>query len=153
MKQSPLSYCIWLLSRREYSEKELRQKLVKKEIAPDLIDATLERLKHYGYQSDTRVARQVGMAHQTKGLRWLKAKLATKGVGQDVLDQVEDLSDDESRLALALARFEAKDLSDEKTFTKATRYLLSRGFSYDKVSKGLKELRSSRLSHSSSDSE
>lgn len=153
MKQSPLSYCIWLLSRREYSEKELRQKLLKKEIAPDQIDATLGRLKHYGYQSDTRVARQVSLAHQSKGLRWLKAKLATKGVGQDVLDQVEDLSDDESRLALALARFESKDLSDEKTFAKATRYLLSRGFSYDKVSKGLKELRSSRLSHSSSDSE
>ena len=52
----PLETAVRLLARREYAEKELRQKLLRQNFDPDSISTVMATLKEGGYPGDTPVA-------------------------------------------------------------------------------------------------
>lgn len=131
---SALSYVIWLLSRRDYSEKELRQKLALKEHTPEAIDAAILQAQTYGYQSDQRFAEvQTRQKANAAGDRKLRMQMKTKGVDVDVIEQaLEALPDENHRAFEAMRRFRGKT-PDAALHQKAFRFLAGRGFSFDSI--------------------
>lgn len=131
---NPLSYVIWLLSRRDYSEKELRQKLAQKEHAPDAIDKAIQQAQAYGYQSDARFAEvQTRQKANAAGDRKLRMQMKTKGVDDATIAQALSALPDENRRAFeAMRRFRGKT-PDTALQQKAFRYLAGRGFSFDSI--------------------
>ncbi|HMW48504.1 MAG TPA: regulatory protein RecX [Marinagarivorans sp.] len=92
MEQTPpppavYPYALMLLSRREYSKAELKQKLLRRfgADAKALIEATLERLAQDDYQSDQRFTESFinSRLHRGYGLNRIKLELRQKGIDQE----------------------------------------------------------------------
>lgn len=85
--QSLYQYALMLLSRREYSQTELRQKLAHRfgADALDLINTTLLRLAADNYQSDERFTDNYVYSRLQKGfgLNRIKLELRQKGIDQE----------------------------------------------------------------------
>mgnify|MGYP000559479713 FL=1 len=69
-KQTALHCGVGLLSRREHSEFELRQKLSSREFDSDEIDIAIERLLEKDYLSDTRFAQSTCRHRVNRGYGW-----------------------------------------------------------------------------------
>lgn len=138
-----LKYSIFLLSRRDYSEKELRTKFKEKEYTQVDSNKIIEYLKENKYQSDERFARAYINSKISKiGLSKLKSKLIyEKGVSSDIIDEVTsemDFDETENILRIIKTKYKNKDLKDQKERSKAFRYLASKGFSFDDINKAIK---------------
>lgn len=144
-------YCLQLLSRREYSQLELRQKLTQQGNESHVIDECLARLVADNYQSEQRFAEmfcrtRISQRHGSKKIRY---ELQQKGI-------------DDTLINTALAEHDtawvenAKYLIGRKTprgnvgkiftdFTlksKITRFLLGKGYDYDTINTAFEILQS-----------
>lgn len=126
---------IRLLSRREYSYKELELRF-KNDYVDSNIDCALQALVNDGYQSDTRfvesfVRYRIG---QGQGLNKIRFELKGKGIdSQLLLEAVDVLDPDWYQLAVEVAerKFGGSDLSERKQQAKLMRFIMQRGFSPD----------------------
>jgi len=90
MTMTPYNRALDLLSRRPYSSKDLRRKLIQKEIPPDEADRIIERLTESGLLDDTRYAlsyarsKLVGAGASTRRVR---QELARKGVAAELVGE------------------------------------------------------------------
>jgi len=142
VKYSSLNYSLWLLGKRAYSEKQIREKLAKKEYPTEEIEATVKKLRDLKFLDDLEFARNFirqATSSKPKGKYRLTMELSQKGVAKDLIEQAisENLTD-ESKLALdTLKRYGKKfaRLDRQKRFEKSIRFLLARGFSYDDAKK------------------
>lgn len=136
-------YCVWLLSRREQSEYELKQKLRAKGCEEDLCREALSWVKEMGFQSDERCASAKARSEsKRKGNYLVKQKLESIGLDKDLVSQVlEEQPEETERIKDLCQKFEGK-LVDEKAYSKALRYLVSRGFPYQASKKELDEVKS-----------
>lgn len=164
LQHNLLAKAVAILSRREHSEKELRQKLQRYTDDFDAIDATISRLQRENWQSDERF---VETFVQSREHRWGNQKilhaLSQHDLDNAQLDELkEDLKDSEYERAreVWIKRFGAKygvdlygdiesTIDDEllegtehqsleeqmKDKAKQVRFLASRGFSADVVYK------------------
>ncbi len=81
------------LAMREHTAKELRQKLMQKQYAPDTIATTLATLQGSGAQSDERYAEILVRSRQSRnpeGKVMLLRRLAEKGVSSQLARRVVD---------------------------------------------------------------
>lgn len=140
-KQSARIYATWLLGRREWSAKELEQRLKFKEFTPDEIQDCLTFLQAHGLQDDARFAEmRVHSKSRVLGNRRLKQDLANKGVSADLVEQqMQGLPNESERAWQAAARFQGKELTPELN-GKIWRFLMSRGFGSDAIKATLKQL-------------
>lgn len=79
-----------LLARREHSQRELQRKLAKRfEVAPEAIQAAVERLTAQGLQSDQRLAEAYLRSRSNSGQGPLKiqAELREKGVDAEIVQR------------------------------------------------------------------
>lgn len=136
-------YCMWLLSRRELSEYELKQKLKGKGCDEDLCSEATKWLKETGIQSDARCAEtKARLESKKKGNYSVRQKLESVGLDKELISQVISEQPEESeRIRVLCQKFEGK-LVDDKAYTKALRYLVSRGFPYQACKKELDSLKS-----------
>jgi len=141
-QQSAKSYALWLLSRREWSAKELRQRLKLKGYEEPDIEACLALLEQHGLQSDTRFAHsRVRSKASQLGNRRLRQDLAAKGISADLVSEsLEEAGDELERARAAARRFEGKAWTPELQ-AKAWRFLMSRGFGSDAIRQTLKSLK------------
>lgn len=123
------------LSYRARSESEIRQYLRRKDVADDVADELVERLRRVGLVDDAAFASlwvRNRQATSPRGGRALRQELWQKGIARDVVDDaLTDL--DETEQALAAARPRAHRLAglDAPEFRKKlTDFLLRRGFAY-----------------------
>lgn len=82
--------CMHLLEKRDYTEKQLRDKLRtgKTEYPPEVIDAAIEYVKSYRYVDDARYAAQyIESRKSRKSRRQLEQELFQKGVAREVASQ------------------------------------------------------------------
>jgi regulatory protein len=99
-----------LLEARPRSTAELRDRLRRKEFAPEAIDQAVERLEELGLLDDRAFARmwvENRQAYRPRGPAALRNELQRKGVDRAVVDQVlsnEALTGDQSAHAAELAR-------------------------------------------------
>ncbi|MCV6588127.1 MAG: recombination regulator RecX [Marinobacterium sp.] len=126
-----------LLGRREYSLKELHQKLGVGHPSA-MIDEVLTQMVAEGYQSDRRfcevyLRNRVG---QYYGLNRVRQDMRQKGIAASMLTEVlEEQAPDWYELALQarLRRFPEPDRTDRKQGAKILRHLLQRGFNMDEA--------------------
>ncbi len=131
------SKAIQYLARREYTRKELVDKLGK--LSPENVEAVLNSLESDGYQSDRRFTESfVRMrAAQGHGLNRIRFDLQKKGVGSNLLNEIlEELCVDwYEQAAEVYSRKYALELndSDYKEKSKRIRFMSQRGYSMDEI--------------------
>ncbi|MFV8782038.1 regulatory protein RecX [Microbulbifer sp. SA54] len=150
--QALFTAAIDLLSRREHSCHELRQKLVSK--FPDAdFESVLERLQALNYQSDQRFAEVFARSRVQRGqgpLR-IRQELQLRGIGNSLVQEsMEQLAQEVDWFELAadqLLRKFRRPVSDalprdqqQKERARRQRYLAYRGFSGDAVRYAIEEL-------------
>lgn len=141
-KRPAKEYVGFLMGRREYSRKELEQKMKLKGYEPLMIEQTLDWMTEHNYQSDERFAASVVRQQGRRlGNSRLSQNLQQKGVDKElILESLEQADDEGERANGVIDKFSKYDLTDLKIKQKAFRFLMSRGFSYDLTQKAWKEL-------------
>ena len=130
------------LSRREYSYKELQQKLQGYAEEQDDLPALLEDFKKRGWLSEERYTEQVVHARKGKfGSLRVAHELREHGVAEDLVAKaVAEVKSDEVANARAICRkkFDAPPTNREQ-WAKQARFLQSRGFSFDVIKQVLRD--------------
>ena len=130
------------LSRREYSYKELQQKLQGYAEEQDDLPALLEDFKKRGWLSEERYTEQIVHARKGKfGSLRIAHELREHGVAEDlVVKAVAEVKSDEVANARAICRkkFDAPPTTREQ-WAKQARFLQSRGFSFDVIKQVLRD--------------
>lgn len=126
------------LSRREYSRKELREKLVQALEAGQSaseVDAVLDELESKKYLSNERYARsRVRMRSARYGNRRLAYELAMKGIdAEEVQEALQEAGDEFERARAVWSRRYGNPPEDYKEKTRQARFLAARGFGFDMI--------------------
>jgi regulatory protein len=139
-----------MLGRRELSEKQVRQRLARKEYSQDEIDDAVARLREERAINDQRVAAAIarmetGIRKRGKvrvGMQIERAGIA-KETAKEAIDEVFGAIDDEALLEASLRkRLRGKEtIADQREFGRLFRYLIGQGFESDRVMKALKAYR------------
>lgn len=136
-KMKPKEYCIYLLSKREYSIKEIRNKLKAREHSEDEINETIEWLQENKFQSDEDYASmRVRSKKATLGNMRLKYELSLKGISEDIIkQQLAELPSEENRVYAILKQKNISKNMEIKEKQKIYRQLAGKGFSFDNINK------------------
>lgn len=146
-----LNKAYFFLKFRPRSEKEVREYLYKKvkttHWSREAADKIIEKLKDQELINDEKFVDWFVRNRTTlkpKGEKMLRRELFQKGIDTELIDNFfsKNIIDEES-LALQIlekrwSRY--KNISPQKRFEKATRFLLSRGFNYDICKKTIEYL-------------
>lgn len=141
-QDSVLNYSLNLLSYRPRSEHEIRFRLERKKISPELIDQTFAKLKELGLLDDAKFVQwwQKGRDEfKPRSARILRLELAKKGVPREIIAENLDGSFEKEteRVNAAFAKkFKRPDHHDRE---RIIRFLASRGFSWDLIQTLLSE--------------
>ncbi len=132
-------YAVKILSIKDRTEKELRDKLREKKYPEDEIDGAVEDMKGYGYIDDARYAARFaadGFNLRGHGSARIKTDLIKKGVSRDIVDSVleQNQTDPRERIREVLkVRFSSADLSNPKERNRILGFFSRRGYSYRDV--------------------
>lgn len=128
------NYIIFLLGRREYSQKEIRAKLKLREHTDEEIENALIWAKENNYQSDERYTKnQVKYGSSKKSNNKLFYEMKSKGIDEEIIKEAIDILDsEEDRIILALEKYKYKEMTD-KLKEKAFRSLAMKGFYYSNI--------------------
>lgn len=145
-EQELRQWLLGLLSRREYSAQELRQKLTQKGASAEQITALLEWAQQRNYQSELRYARMQVNAKLHKGYGWfyISQFCVQQGIHKELLQQLLDESEiDWFEVATSAYRkkYADKPIVDYQDKLKRMRYLQSRGFGSDLIQLVFAELK------------
>ncbi len=143
-----LEYALWLLGRRAYSIKRIREKLEGKKFESEDIDAAIKRLIELKFLDDFEFAknfiRQSALG-KPKGVRRVRFELLHKGIENDVIEDAlleGNLAESEEELikkALKTYIKKSTNLAREKIYNRSMGFLLRRGFGYDKSKRAVSE--------------
>ena len=139
-----------MLARRELSEAQVRERLVRKGFDADAIDTAVARLKEARTIDDTRVAAAIARLEtgiRKRGLLRVRQRLAAARIGGAIVDAtLEDIAgqiDLDAMLAQALERRlrGRETIADEREMARLYRQLTAQGFDRDRVLRLLKAKR------------
>ena len=127
------SYVYKLLTKRDYFEKELIEKLKRKGFEEKDILKVIEDLKQQGLIDDEKLKERYKEIYISKGKSY--AKLKTKLYQKGILD-LEISEDEELQAALNLLK---KSFRKEKTYENVVKFLKNRGFRFVVIQKATRE--------------
>ena len=138
MNKDILHQAIGLLSRREHTLKELRQKLTQRDHELSGINEVLAFLVAENYQSEIRAAESIFRNRVSRGYGWLyiKNELKQKGVPSEIYTAVyqeQDVDWFQQITETYSKKFADTEVSDQKDKAKRMRFLQYRGFSIDEI--------------------
>lgn len=144
---SVMDYIFRLLSFRERSEWELKDRMKHAGYEDDEVMRALQKIKEMGYLDDNRFAKLYVESKRLKGdgKYRLRSGLKEKGIDEETIKLVlSPISDDEEIMqACLLLKRKIKNKEEEfiqrKDFNKVHRFLLRKGYSYFIASKALKK--------------
>lgn len=133
------------LAHRTRSEAEVRTRLARGKIAPDLMEQVVAKLKQQRFLDDVEFARQwaerraVQSPRSRAVVRW---ELRTKGVEAGVIEEVlESLDDDEAAHTAGQRKASRLTSRDYQEFRKLLwDFLMRRGFRYDVTGRAVERL-------------
>ncbi|MBR3988523.1 MAG: regulatory protein RecX [Clostridia bacterium] len=135
---------LWLISYRDHSEGELRQKL-SKDYGEEAVDKAIEKLMELGFINDENFAKNYAESLSRKHLsqRQIQQKLRLKGIDKELsTETVEDLDLDEKQEIRALIEKKyIRKLSDEGDLRRTIAALQRRGFGYSDIKSVINEFR------------
>jgi regulatory protein len=135
-----------MLARRELSEAQVRQRLLRRGHDEAAVDAAVVRLKAERAIDDARVAEAIARtetAVKHRGKIRVKRQIENAGIAADtarhVVDDLFGDLDDEGLLEASLARRlrAGTSIEDDAAFQRLYRYLVVQGFESDRVLKAL----------------
>ena len=141
---------IKMLSRRELSEAQMRQRLARREHSADAIDHAVQRLRDERALDDARVAEAIartetGIRHRGKIRVRLQLERAgiDKATARKAIDEVFGALDDDALIEASLRKrlHGREQIQDDREFQRLFRYLIGQGFDADRVSAKLRTLR------------
>ena len=142
-----------MLGRRELSEKQVRQRLARKEYDQDEIDDAVARLREERAINDVRVAEAIVRMEtgiRKRGKVRVRLQLERAGIAKDTarqaINDVFEGIDDEALIESSLRkRLRGREtIADDREFQRLFRYLLGQGFESDRVMNTLKAYRMKR---------
>ncbi len=131
-----------LLEKRDYTEKQLRDKLYEGHYPSNAIDYAINKVKGYGFVDDERYAsRYIECSMTKKSKNRIKSDLFLKGVDKEIIDRAFDsleedgVAQDEGALvrALLIKRHYYESERTAKDKAKQVNYLLGKGFSMNVI--------------------
>ncbi len=133
------------LAHRTRSEAEVRTRLSRGKIAPDLMEQVVAKLKQQRFLDDVEFARQWAERRAVRSprsravVRW---ELRTKGVEAGIIEEtVESLDDEEAAYTAGLRRASRLTTQDYQEFRKLLwDFLIRRGFRYDVTGRAVERL-------------
>lgn len=137
------------LNRRPMSRKQLRDKLIEKEHAPDIIDEVLDKAQAVGALDDENYARTLTReltVHRAAGPAMLRVKLRAKGIDRQVIDEIVrefEQSDVQLEQALKFGQKKMRGLARYDAVTKKRRLwgaLARRGYGRDAIEAAMNQL-------------
>jgi regulatory protein len=132
------NYGLWHLGRRDHSTNELREKLGRKTDNPEWIEQAINKLKELGYLDEKRfVDNFLRNCNEFKqyGPKRIRQEFRLKGADKDIVDSAMEESEfDYFEAALKCLNKKCKEpIEDKKERDRQTRFLFSRGFTFDMI--------------------
>lgn len=134
------------LSYRPRSEKEVRDKLKKKQVEFQIIEKIIAKLKEKKFINDEEFARMFlenRLRFKPRSTRLIKLELKQKGIDPEIINNLQLAVDNdlESAKKLVEKRIErVRNLPKQEIYQKLGRYLASKGFSWDTIKKAIDEM-------------
>ena len=138
---------VHLLTARDRSEGELKERLRRIGFDGDISQEAVEGLKTIGYVNDSRyILKYASDRAKNKAIsrKALKYELEQKGIGSDLINETLadfEQNDDELAFRSAKKKFGKYDLIDPKVELKVMSFLAHRGFSYETSRSVLRRLK------------
>ena len=126
------------LARREYSHKELKQKLFERFSDSTEIEQVLDGLIKDGLQSDARFADSFFRLRVNAGYgpNYIRAELRQRGIDEALVAEVfseQGVDWIEAARQVFDKKFSGVDLSDQKARAKCMRFMQYKGFTFDQI--------------------
>ena len=123
------------------SEKQVKDYLFTKGYRKKIVDFVINKLKEYNYINDEVFAKMYIQNYQVKkGKRLLQFELETKGISKEIISNLlEDFDDNLDCMRSLAEKFLKGKTRDKKTAIKLSNHLFSKGYTYDKINKIIKE--------------
>ncbi len=132
-----------LLSRRDHSEKELREKLRQKGCAEGA-DEAVEKLRSYGYVYDARFAARFAAELQRVkhfGKKRIEQELLRKGIDRALIaETLAEMTFETEDLVSLIEQKYARRLSTEKGVAQTVAALQRRGYGFREIKDALEQL-------------
>ena len=126
-----------IISRREHSQKELSDKLIKKFNIPELVDSVIHNLLEKNLINDCRYSEAYVVARKRKGFgpKKIGYELVSRGVNENIASEVIDAEGgwNEAALKAFNKKFKAGIGEDFKEQNKQKVFLQNRGFSFQEI--------------------
>ncbi|MCL5114011.1 MAG: RecX family transcriptional regulator [Patescibacteria group bacterium] len=137
------------LSYRPRSEQEVIKNLLRKKSPEDIIKKITAKLEEQKFLNDEEFVKwwvEQRTTFKPRSLRLIKIELKQKGISNDLVEKVindvgltiDDLAS--ARKLVERKKEKWKNLSREQKFQKLSRFLASRGFSYDIIKEIFKNI-------------
>jgi regulatory protein len=132
------------LSYRPRSEKEIRDRLIRKQFDPMIIDQVIDKLKEDKFLNDTQFAEWWTEQRQTfrgKSKYVIKSELSEKGIDRNTIETSLVNAQDDYETAKEFIKRKGRKFerySGEEYTQKVTGFLQRKGFSWDVIQKILK---------------
>ncbi|MBE0363818.1 regulatory protein [Pseudoalteromonas ulvae UL12] len=138
-KQKLKNYVLWLLSRQEYSRRDLTFKLKQKGATADFIDTLLDWCEQHSFIDEKRYCESFIRRHLAKlhGLKRIQAEAAGKGIERTLLETlIDEMEIDWYQQAQAAYNRKFSGITGNLEFkekAKIFRYLSYRGFNHEQI--------------------
>ena len=142
-KALALEKAISYVSKTIKTKKQVYDYLAKKGFADDCIYYCIDKLKEYKYIDDKEYAKRYIESVKNQGKRLLEYKLRAKGIKQDDFETAfNEVNPNQQSNAYEVCKkyLKNKELTKEN-LSKAYRYLIGRGFSYEDVDNAIRQFK------------
>ena len=134
------SYAFAVLTRREYSKKDLIEKLALYAESRDEVNTLVDELSRENYQSDQRVAEMLvrSQIRKGKGPNRIKLALRAKSIDSELAkNDMNEINWYEEAYQLKVKKYGTDVSKDPKIKAKQIRFLQYRGFEMDAIMKAI----------------
>ena len=123
------NYLIYLLAARDYTEKEVTDKLRSSHYPDYIIEEILSYGREKHYLDDFRYAQDyIAIRKASKSIRQLKYQLSMKGISDDILSQIEEQNDAEELFPVVKRYWEKKKGTLYEKNAKTYQYFVRKGY-------------------------
>lgn len=145
LKKRAVKYAMHLLQKKDYTEKELTDKLMHAGYSERCSMWALEYVASYGYVDDRKYAvRYLETYSDRKSMRKMQMELRQKGISDELFAEARDeaeVEDEQDTLRyFAEKKARSLDLSQEKDRQKLLRFLVGRGFCFNAAKEAVEEI-------------
>lgn len=137
-------YALYLVGLRNYTRKEIERRLKNKCYSMTTILAVVEKLEHYSLINDKEYVEKYikdSMYYKKYGHKKILFNLQSKGIDKNLLESISIDEEEMIKNAIELAQKKLKSLQGKKDIKlRLSRYLQSKGYSYEIIDKAIREI-------------